>query len=106
MTRRAKTVRKAVKTKAERRENKQSEPFVCLYLTAATDGASVRPSAKNLRGGEKGNELVLRGTNSPVHLSQVNIIKFPSHPINPLHAYMKYKIIAALALTNESVCAH
>ena len=35
----------------ERRENKQSEPFVCLYLTAATDGASVRP--RKISGEEK-----------------------------------------------------
>ena len=33
------------------RENKQSEPFVCLYLTAATDGgASVR---RKISGEEK-----------------------------------------------------
>ena len=35
----------------ERRENKQSEPFVCLYLTAATDEASVR--RRKISGEEK-----------------------------------------------------
>ena len=44
---------KSGQERARGRENKQSEPFVCLYLTAATDGASVRTSAKNLRGGGK-----------------------------------------------------
>ena len=55
MTRRAKTVRKAVKTKAERerREGEQTERTICLPLFDSGNRRSVRPSAKNLRGGEK-----------------------------------------------------
>ena len=47
---------KSCENKSGERENKQSEPFVCLYLTATTATKTVLLLlllAKNLRGGER-----------------------------------------------------